>query len=323
MEKELYEYFTTDNKSGKKSNEKWISKNNESIYKIIINWCNLQPDLKNIEFKRKVYHYINKQTHIPSCKECGNEVKYKRLVDGYSEYCSDKCVKVSEDYHKKWKETWKKNNSDGKFIDKRNETLTEKYGSTFNNFIKEKRKQSNLKKYGVENVFQIDKIKKRRKETLKQKYGSENFNNTDKTRTTRIYNQTQIDDEKIDSFIDYKKIVTNRTNTIYRNNKKNINPKDLTRSIKQYHLDHIYSIKQGFLNNLPLSIITHPCNLHLIHYKVNLKKQDNCWISIEELLNRIINYNENIEIKQTKMREDYNSTKQIAQLLLNSLNNIS
>ena len=38
------------------------------------------------------------------------------------------------------------------------------------------------------------------------KYNDENFNNPDKTRKTRIKNGTQINDELVDGFINYKKI---------------------------------------------------------------------------------------------------------------------
>lgn len=320
MNKELYEYFTTDNKSGKKCNEKWLSKNNEVIYKQIIDWCDSNKTLKDIEFKRKVYHFIHNQIEIPDCKVCKMEVKYRRLVQGYSDYCSESCVKKSEEYHKKWNESWKMNNSDGAHIKKRKETLKKKYGNDFKDFIKKVRTKSNLEKYGVENVFQIEKIKKKRKETLKNKYGTETFNNPDKTRITRIKNKTQLDDEQVSDFHSYKILVINRTNTIYRNNKQIINPKSKIRAKKQYHLDHIYSIKQGFKHKLPLSIITHPCNLHMIHYKENLIKQDQSWITLEELLKKIIQYETKIEVKQIHLQEEYNHVKQYASLLLEKFN---
>ena len=36
MDYELFEYFTTDNISGKKCNAKWLSKNNSDLYNSII-----------------------------------------------------------------------------------------------------------------------------------------------------------------------------------------------------------------------------------------------------------------------------------------------
>lgn len=39
-----------------------------------------------------------------------------------------------------------------------------------------------------------------------------------------------------------------------------------------YHLDHIYSIKQGYVNNIPEEVIGGIKNLRFIPYKDNLKK---------------------------------------------------
>ena len=116
--------------------------------------------------------------------------------------------------------------------------------------------------------------------------------------------------------MDYKKIVINRTLTIYRNNKKLINPENLKRSKKNYHIDHLFSIKQGFLQNIPIEIITHPCNLHMIYYKDNLKKQDNCWISTDKLLNNIISYDKNIEFKYKYLKESYSNVVELSKKLL-------
>ena len=266
-------------------------------------------------------HYIFESIHIPTCPTCGNELKYNRIKDGYKKYCNDKCVKNSKEYKEKWKLSWKNNNSDGKSIIKRKETVIKKYGSIeqYNNILFLSIKNKQLKKYGVQSYFQTDEFKNKRKKILKEKYGNEKFNNPNKTKNTRINNGTQISDEKTDNFNYYKRLTINRTLTIYRNNKQIINPNDLKRSKKGYHIDHKFSIKQGFLNNLPIEIITHPCNLHLIDYKENLMKQDNCYITVNELLNNIINYNENIIFTNKELKEKYKNVKIISENILNNL----
>lgn len=316
MNTELFKYFTTDNISGKKCTEKWLSKNNNTLYKSIIDWCNDIPDLNNIEFKRKVFHFINKLNEIPKCKVCNGAVKYKRIYDGYSKYCSDKCTKMSEEYYNKWKKSIDITNSTGEPLKKRYKTLIEKYGQEYKQKIQANREKSIFEKYEVVNPFQIDFVNVKRKQKLKEKYGSETYNNPDKTRLTRINNKTQIDDSLINDFDSYKKIAINRTQTIYRNNSDKINPNKLKRGKKEYHIDHIFSLKQGFLNKIPLSIITHPCNLHMIYYKDNLIKQDSCWISINQLLENIINYNEDININHTILKEEYSKIKDLANLLI-------
>jgi hypothetical protein len=311
----LFEYFTTDNISGKKSNANWLKKNNESLYYDIINWCNEYDILKNIEFKRKIYHYIFNMQEIPVCKNCKDSVKYSRLKDGYRKYCSDKCVKNSPEYYEKWLDSFSKTIKSGNHIKKRKESCESKYGKDFYKIIQESREKNNLKKYGYQNVFQLKEIKEIRKNRLKEKYGDDTYNNPDKTRNTRIKNGTQINEDMIDDFIKYKKLVINRTITVYRNNQNMINPNNLKRSKKSYHIDHLFSIKQGYINNLPIEILSHPCNLHMIYYKENLIKQDNCWITLEELLLKIINFKEEILFKQKHLKYKFSDVKIVSESL--------
>ena len=318
MREKLFNYFTTDNISGKKCTEKWLSKNNIELYNKIIEWCDINL-LESLEFKKKVFHYVNSDNKIPVCLKCGAEVKYKRLRDGYQPYCSSICQNLCNIAKDNWLKSWKNNNSDNEHIVKRKKTLEDKYGEDYDKIIQKNRENAIFEKYGVYNSFQISEIKKKRKKTLKEKYGSETYNNPDKTKKTRIENNTQISDEIINEFLDYKKIAVNRTMTIFRNNEDIINPKKVKRGKKEYHIDHLFSIKQGFLENIPVEIISHPCNLHMIFYIDNLKKQDNCWISKEELLNNIIYYDKNINLKQMSLIEKYSNIKNIAKTILESI----
>ena len=49
-------------------------------------------------------------------------------------------------------------------------------------------------------------------------------------------------------------------------------PNNELRGRKGYHLDHIYSIKLGFINKIDPAIIGNVNNLRFIPYKQNLKK---------------------------------------------------
>lgn len=306
MKNDLFKFFTTDNISGKKSTEKWLSKNDNEIYNEIINWCNHYDNLKNIGFKRKVFHYINNLKNIPKCV-CGNIVKYKNLKMGYCKYCSDECSKNSDSYKQNWKKTWLENNKDKKFIFKGINTGIEKYGTleNYKKMINKNREKSLMKKYNVINVFQLNDVKNKSKKIKLEKYGDENWNNSDKTREIRIKNGTQINDSLIENFRKYKKIVVNRTNTVYRNNKKLINPNELKIGIKYYHLDHKYSIKQGFLNKIPIEIISHPCNLYVMWWQDNMKKQDKCDITLCDLIKDVLNYDNKNIMKSSILNELY------------------
>ena len=62
-----------------------------------------------------------------------------------------------------------------------------------------------------------------------------------------------------------------------------INPKRLVRSNK-YHLDHIYSIFQGFKEGISPEIIGHWTNLRMLSKSENSGKKDRCDKTKEQLL---------------------------------------
>jgi hypothetical protein len=83
-----------------------------------------------------------------------------------------------------------------------------------------------------------------------------------------------------------------RNRIIYLSNKNFIrfyyviNPKKYKRGRYEYHLDHIYSVKDGFDNNIPVEIISSPVNLQMIYYKNNHKKSRRSDISKKELYDK-------------------------------------
>lgn len=54
-----------------------------------------------------------------------------------------------------------------------------------------------------------------------------------------------------------------------------------------FHVDHIYSVLDGFKNEVPPSIISHPCNLRILEAKKNSSKGRNSEITLEELYEKI------------------------------------
>lgn len=64
------------------------------------------------------------------------------------------------------------------------------------------------------------------------------------------------------------------------------------RGKKAYHLDHQYSIWQGFLDNTPPEIVGHFCNLKMLKYKENLSKHVKCTISLIDLKKLIKDFND-------------------------------
>jgi hypothetical protein len=287
-QKSLIIYFSIGNNSGKKSREYWLKENNFILYSKIINFC-LENNLDNISFKQKIYHFVYNLKTIPVCLTCGKEVKYLRFKSGYQKHCCEFCANNSKISKEKWKKSYNENKQNHNIKNKRDATVIKKYGDveTYQKILNEKRISKTLEKYNCQYYFQTDEFKKNRKSKLKEKYNDENYNNKEKTKNTRIKNKTQINDDDIECYLNYKKIVIKTTIKIYKKYKNIINPNNLKRGFKFYHIDHIYSIKQGFINNIPIDIITNPNNLRMIWWEENIKKQDRCDIKIEELVEKI------------------------------------
>ena len=62
-----------------------------------------------------------------------------------------------------------------------------------------------------------------------------------------------------------------------------INPNGLERG-KEYHLDHVYSRKAGFDNNVPAEVIGHWTNLQMLPAKINNGKGPVCDKTLQQLL---------------------------------------
>ena len=82
----------------------------------------------------------------------------------------------------------------------------------------------------------------------------------------------------------YKKLVYSLTEKNYKQFKRLINPNKLPRGKDKYHIDHRFSVLEGFKNNILPYIIAHPFNLQILFYKDNLSKDFKCSITKRELL---------------------------------------
>lgn len=93
-----------------------------------------------------------------------------------------------------------------------------------------------------------------------------------------------LSDEDIQKFEKYSKQVRALTAKNYRLYKEIINPKNLQKGVTTYHIDHKYSIYEGFKNNVDFKVIASKENLQIIKASENLSKQSNCSITLHELL---------------------------------------
>jgi len=83
----------------------------------------------------------------------------------------------------------------------------------------------------------------------------------------------------------YKQLVLMETKVNYRKHKDVINPHNIKRN-RYYHLDHKYSIVEGFKHNILPNVIGSYVNLEVIPVRSNIQKGTDCSITKEELFNK-------------------------------------
>lgn len=132
-------------------------------------WCRLNYPVfwrflnesypKDLTWSEKLYWYFHCIYDYPVCPVCGKvRLKYDDYTRGYRVTCR-KCVGLAESTQNKKKQTLLKNYGVDNPMD--------------SDEIKNKIKKTNLERYGVENPFASDEIKKKIKESNLERYGVE------------------------------------------------------------------------------------------------------------------------------------------------------
>lgn len=163
-------------------------------------------------------------------------------------------------------------------------TIDEKTGLTIFEKSSEKRKEWYNKKHGVNYLFQTEFFKEEYKKIMIKKYGVDNYSKSKKFKTDMINKGIFKNDDDILIFNNFSKKVRRLTEKIFRENFDYL-CKEYIRG-EEYHLDHIYSIYDGFKNNIDPIILSSICNLQLIPSIINKKKSTDSWITKETLLER-------------------------------------
>lgn len=116
-------------------------------------------EINDRSFPEKLYHFINKIQSAVTCLNCGIKTpKFFGIKNGYSDFCSSKCSNGSEIVQNKKKDSYIK-----------------KYGvdnPSKSKDVLKKIENSFIEKYGA-NPFSLDSIKERIKKTCLEKYGTE------------------------------------------------------------------------------------------------------------------------------------------------------
>lgn len=132
--------------------------------------------------------------------------------------------------------------------------------------VKQKKRDKSLTKYGVDNVS--------KSVFVKQKIGKKASERWKKYHQNKDYSQNM-------PLNQYYHKVQQYSNTQYNRYKHIIDP-DNKRG-KDWHLDHIYSVSHGYLNNVPVNVVGDITNLRIIPAIDNIRKGLKCDKTLESL----------------------------------------
>jgi len=200
---------------------------------------------------------------------CNKKCTYIDLRLGYSKHCCSKHSGIDKNTKNVRAKTNKKKfgvkfpQNLPEFRKKQETTMMSKYGCKTpmgSKKIRETQKQSILKKYGVDNISQLPENRKKA---------------TDKMKKTMIKKGRWIPNSQLSAWDKYKRKVRQLTN---HTKKSKFSLKQLSRTGRcgvpnALQVDHIYSIKEGFLDQKEPEWISRMDNLQLIPWEDNLDKR--------------------------------------------------
>jgi len=246
--------------------------------------------------------YLKKQNE-GSCVVCNNTTKFLNANIGYRETCCHTCGGIL--HRRKLKNNTEKYQT---FIDKVKENLKQKHANRTPEEEKKyrqkigntmKRNNSLLSKEVRKEKFGwLNKLsptdKKNFIDNVLTKTGAHNWWKTATTeekeniysKRAKTYRLKTTRDVR-NSFKQYRAEVDYLTRLTYRKYKDSINPLKLKRGFSKglYHIDHKYSVSEGFKNNIPCEVIACRYNLQMLEHNTNISKHSKCIISQQELLN--------------------------------------
>ena len=191
--------------------------------------------LSSPTFTERLYCYANGITTRPKCKVCDDQVRYSSKGKEYYRYCSQKCA-LSDMV-----------------------TLIGVQNTSQLQTVKDKKRKRALEKYGVDNVSKSETIK-------------ENLRNIRKRYWDVVNKSKEFTNDGLTK-IQYRHRCQQYANTQYLRHKHLLDPEN--KRGKHWHVDHIYSVSDGFINDIPVNIISDITNLRLIQDTQNYKKHRN------------------------------------------------
>ena len=172
-------------------------------------------------------------------------------------------------------------------------TNLEKYGSATPAgcpTVLAKMQSTTMERYGVANISSSEKTKLKKKKTALERYGVDNVSKA--TTVKQLIGKKAIErwnniykDKNFTTDGLTRKQYSNRCHqyaeTQYYRHQSIIDPEN--KRGRHWHVDHIYSVTDGFLNDVPVNVISDISNLRLISDKDNYKKHKRSDKTLEQL----------------------------------------
>lgn len=250
-----------------KSATRYLCKTHPDLWNKIIEATSFLP--KDAKPKQRVWHILNERYSIEVCPITSealrwNEKDYRRFssVEAKNKGIGKIVSKATTGNHWRQKDPNKSIQANEKFstgfIKGTHKPWHERnrdYASSL-----EAARKTWMEKYGVDNPSKCPAIQQKLSKSALDRYSG-------------------IDRPALEKYYLEVIVITKKS---WKNNFNEINPKGLQRSNK-LHLDHIYSISEGFKNNIPAEVIGHWTNLRLLPKIENSTKGAKCHKTIEEL----------------------------------------
>jgi very-short-patch-repair endonuclease len=171
--------------SSTKTNEKYLLKNFPSEHLKVATYA-LELGIQDLRFPEKLFYFYNKIGEKIVCKNCGSQdLKFFGLKSGYSSHCSYKCSNSSEEVKKAKEESYMKKygvtnpSYSSDVILKIQNTFQERFGGNPMqlDLIKNKVKQTNIERYGQDNILKKGSLYREKKEVEDRNYFLEKYSN--------------------------------------------------------------------------------------------------------------------------------------------------
>ena len=238
-----------------KSSTRYIYKNYPTIWKNILEKTSFLP--KDAKPKQRIWHILNDVYYRPVCPITNEFVKWheNRYLTTANKSARTTLLNL----------VGKLKNQTTESKEKRKSSIQEGFKSgkikpavwteekIKNRYAKIEK--ACIEKYGVKSTLQLPSV---RKKQYVSKCNSGKITPKEKKRQRQIYYEA----------------VLKFTKESWKNHFDKINPNRLNRS--EYNLDHIYSIQQGFRENIPPYIIGHWTNLRMLEPTKNYSKGMKC-----------------------------------------------